>query len=130
VTAIFRAAKYLIVAYALALGAGLLHLGSWDEPVALLVLPFLWVWVMGAGLCAAVCVRLSKEAEGAGWFLAVQTAIVVWTAWSWYDLAVVHPHSMNGIGLGITIPAMQYLLFGAAWLVALAAGWRRRPDWP
>ncbi|HEX9933227.1 MAG TPA: hypothetical protein VGB08_10335 [Allosphingosinicella sp.] len=129
-TAIVRAAKYFLLVYAAGLGALQLYLGISEEPYGLVGLPFLWAWLTGPAVFAAVCVRLSKEADGAAWFLLVQTVIVVWTVWSWYDLTVVHRNSLNGIALGFIIPALQYLLFGVAWLVAFAAGWRRRLDWP
>ena len=126
----FKTAKYLALAYSLALAAAVLFLGSWDEPAGLLLLPFVYVWIVCPELFAAASVRLSQGPGGAAWFLAVQAVITIWTAWSWYDLMFVRPHSMNGIALAISIPFWQYVFFAAAWLVGLAAGWRRRSDWP
>ena len=125
-----KGAKYLAFAYSLALAAGLLFIGPWDEPALLLLLPFFYVWIVCPALFAAVCVRLSPGPAGAAWFLCVQAVITLWTAWSWYELTFVHVHSMNGLGLAVFIPFWQHVLFGLAWLAAVAAGWRRRLDWP
>jgi hypothetical protein len=124
-------AKYLFLAFALAMAALLLFSAARSaEATAFLIAPLLWAWVIGPALFAAACVRLSDRQPPAAWFLAVEAALVAWTGWSWYDLTFVHVHSTNAIGLAVSIPVMQYSAVGAAWLVALAAGWRRRPDWP
>lgn len=127
---LFRASKYLLLAYALALAGPWLFFASWDDEASVLVAPFVYAWQAGPVVLAALCVRLSSEAGMAGWFLAVQAAIVLSTAWLWYDLTFVHLDPQNPIALLIFLPLWQYVALAAAWLIALAAGWRPRRDWP
>jgi hypothetical protein len=126
---VFRAAKYLLLAYAAALAAEFLCFGLEADAVVLLV-PIFYAWRLGPVLFAALCARLSKSVDEAAAFLMLEIVLLLWSALAWYALTIVHPHSMNGIGLFVVIPFWQYVVFTAAWLIALAAGWRPRRDWP
>jgi hypothetical protein len=122
------------------------RVGGWMSLVYLLAffLPFLWIgirhgdggalvgaflggpWIAVPVMCAATLIGASPTRLGATIFLLLELGLICWTG-SFMINAYSHGNSTAAIGLFI-LPAIQLFVVAVAFTIALACGWRMRPD--
>lgn len=126
---LYRAAKYLLLAYALALAAGWLFSERREDSTILIDL-CLFAWQTGPVVLAAFCAWLSLTRGPAIWFLAVAVLVAASTAWCWYAGIYLHPARENRVALLLFLPFLQYGFVVAALIAALLDGWSARWNRP
>ncbi|MEA3031194.1 MAG: hypothetical protein QOG13_2519 [Sphingomonadales bacterium] len=78
--------------------------------------------VAAAGLAGA-----SPTRRGALSFLALELVLILSFAWEFVQVSFVHPSSTGGL-VFLSWPLLQWAAVAVAFPVALAFGWRMRPD--
>jgi len=123
---IARFAFWLALAYAAALAGPYLYFGIFleDEQVSLGGALIAVTWTAAPVYAAAAFVSASPNGAGAWSFLALQVALIA--SFAWQFVAVLHSSTGGFIFFGW--PLVQWIAIVLAFLVALALGWRMRPD--
>lgn len=123
-----RAAGWLALAYILALAALLLWRAiDTGEGEDLLWGPVGIAWMAAPVVAAAALAGASPTRPAAAAFLALETVMIVVDAWIYVELAYFKRDAFVGLALG-ALPVFQWFAIVAAFLFALACGWRMRPD--
>ena len=127
VKSVSRAAGWLALAYLLAWALPLLWGGGVEGDAGALAGAFLAApWIAAPVIAAAAFVGASPTRAWAATFLAGELALVAWTAWVTVR-AFRYGNSTAAVGY-IFLPMLQWCAVVAAFLFALALGWRMRPD--
>jgi hypothetical protein len=90
--------------------------------LGLLVIP----WLAAPVVAAAACAGASPNRQGAITFLMFEMALILLSIWATADM-LVYGNSTAGIGI-LLLPILEWGAFNLVFLVALACGWRMRPD--
>ncbi|MDQ8755256.1 hypothetical protein RCO27_03340 [Sphingosinicella sp. LHD-64] len=83
-------------------------------------------WIAAPAIAIAAFVRASPTRLGALLFLVFEFALILWTAWFTYGVYA-YGNSTASIGF-LFLPILQWGAVLVAFLIALALGWRMRPD--
>lgn len=123
---ITRIAVLLALAYAAALAGPYFYAGLFieDEHVSLVGALIAATWTAAPVYVAAALVGASPNRTGACLFLALQVALIASFAWQFAEVR----HSSTGGFILLSGPIVQWLAIAVAFPVALAFGWRMRPD--
>ena len=120
-----RSAGRLALAYAIAV-AGFCLWGAFYEAEVLLFSLILIPWFVLPVLAAAAGAGASPTSLGAMTYLLLEAALILFSIWATVDTRL-HGNSTASIGL-LFLPVFEWLVFGLVFLLALACGWRMRPD--
>ena len=123
---IARFAFWLALVYAAALAGPYLYAGLFveDEHASLVGALIAATWTASPVYIAAGFVSASPNRAGAWLFLLLEVALIASFAWQFVAVR----HSSTGGFIFFGWPILQFGALVIAFMVALALGWRMRPD--
>lgn len=123
---LYRTAGWLALAYVIAIAGYCFWSMPSGEGAAVLFDLILIPWIAAPAVAAAAGAGASPDRLGTSTYLALEAGFILFTIWSVVDINL-YGNSTAAIGI-LFLPVLEWPVLILVFLVALACGWRMRPD--